>query len=246
MTSTLLKARSTRMRPIFNESALDLSTGRLNDYRAFRSNPVINVDPLGLQSTTTQPATQPGTATVDLEIITGSDNKQSPWIGATWTTYYGVKGDKGNLGLIRPGPVKVKCSCDGGCGIKCIASFSLQMQLRNADNKQVIKNTNGKRVLTDFGRQVYGHEQMHIKDYVTQARALVNSIADNTPNGKNPADCKKRAADAERHLRKALSDFLEARKPGARPDVTHGGTGQPVSGVGSNPEGEPGPWVPSR
>lgn len=211
-------------------------------YEYVGSNPANRADPLGLA--TTQPTTQPsGTATVDLTVNTGSNNKEQPWIGATWTIYRGAPNDGGNPGLVRIGLPKVEARTDG-CHVMLSASIKMQIELRSVKGKELIQNIGGKRVLTEFGRQVYGHEQLHVKNCVTSLRTLVDDIARSIPDGVNEADAKRRAAEAKKLMYKALDAWRKARLAGTLPDITHGGPGQPVSGVGNDPEGEPGPWVP--
>jgi hypothetical protein len=86
---------------------------------------------------------------------------------------------------------------------------------------------------------------LHVKDYTKTLRAPVDDMVQGIPNGATPEDARKKAAAGERALHLAVNEWRQARIPGHEgTDITHGGPGQPVSGMGNNPEGEPGPYVP--
>lgn len=209
----------------------------LNLQEFVRSNPPNLLDPNG-------------TASVAVTPDTGSVNEDEPWIGAAWASYISVPNDgDNNPGYVRFGLVKVDCTCtedcDGSFEVQCTVTFKLQIHLRNVEDKQVIERIDGERVLTDEGRLVYGHEQLHVKDYITGARELAEGIVQNVVDGANAEDCRQAAADAKRELQRALNEFRDARQPGKDPDVTHGGPGQPLPREDVEPEGEPGPFVES-
>jgi len=50
--------------------------------------------------------------------------------------------------------------------------------------------------------------------------------------------------EGSKQLNAALREWFDAHKPGADNDISHGGPGQPISGVGNDPEGEPGGFEP--
>jgi hypothetical protein len=206
-----------------------------------RGNPVVLTDPTGLAATT-QPATTQAadlvTATVTIDA--GGKDPSKPWIGATWTTYFGVPGDKGNPGLVRISIPTVSPS-SSSCNVHFDISVKIQIQLRNTKDKIVIGPGH---TLTDAGRGVYGHEQLHVQDAASTLQQLVAGIADAIPDPIDAADAKRKADQGARDLRKAIKEWRDARQPGGKgPDITHGGPGQPVSGQPNDPQGEPGPYA---
>ncbi len=187
------------------------------------------VDPTGLQDGMLQPISE---SNVSVTVDQG----------------YGEGGGNFDLGG-RPRPipgftairVDANCSCETGA-LKCDIKIKVFIRVDPAGSREQLANPNG----------IYGHEERHVRNYLTALQAYADGLSDalnesDSDQGGPPAcSCADRAAAAERGIHNFVEGLRSIESHHANPEPMDGLTEYPpLDGSGRRPRdpGEIPPWV---